>query len=483
MDKKLEILNVNFKYNNDNVIFDHLNLCLNSNKINIILGESGVGKTTLLSLVLGLKKCDNGEILYNGQNINYLAFRRNVASYIDQDGTCFDNMTIEEHFKFIDDMLVRKSMNSYVSECLVKTGLDEKILKKYPNNLSGGERKRFLIALSSYKQSEVIFLDEPTSSLDDDNCQLFIDLLNVLVKDHKMVIVVTHDKRLMDCDAYKYEIKNKCINSLCSVSCYVDSTMIETVKNRYLVHYINYKNKKQKFLILLLIIIGSLLIGYIGETFVSNFRLSQMISDDLNNSIVKEIHFRKVNFDTSLVDGFRSYDHPHYYNGRTLAMSDDEITKIKEIDGVKDVYEYPVLYSDGYSTENGIKESIKSINVDGVNHSLNEATTISVFPTYTDDHNIYISRKLADMLHISDTDFDDKLHFTFSLGLPVAQYNEISETTYNKYDEKTNSWNPYITSDLNYLNVIVEEKEVTLLVSNIVDNNNDNDYFWFKKRT
>ena len=55
MDKKLEILNVNFKYNNDNVIFDHLNLCLNSNKINIILGESGVGKTTLLSLVLGLK--------------------------------------------------------------------------------------------------------------------------------------------------------------------------------------------------------------------------------------------------------------------------------------------------------------------------------------------------------------------------------------------------------------------------------------------
>ena len=168
----IEVKNFNVSYSSKEIL-KGLSFFVNPKECFTLLGESGVGKTTLLKCLIGLKKPNQGEILVEGQNIvgmtdeELIAVRKKVA-YAFQDGALFDSMTVFENLAL---PLVEHKKLSYRSlKKRVKAELEEFELQGtedlYPSELSGGMKKRVGIARSMMLKPKVILYDEPTVSLD-----------------------------------------------------------------------------------------------------------------------------------------------------------------------------------------------------------------------------------------------------------------------------------------------------------------------------
>jgi len=181
--------------------FDFPDINLDSGENLLIIGNSGIGKTTLLHLLAGILKPISGSINVSGTDISKFSdteldkFRGDNIGIVFQKPHFISSLTINENLK----------LAKYLSPS--KTGVDpEKILEslnindKYqqkPNQLSEGEKQRASIALALINSPSLILADEPTSSLDDFNCDNVIKLLKKQAKDHKaQLIVITHDARL-----------------------------------------------------------------------------------------------------------------------------------------------------------------------------------------------------------------------------------------------------------------------------------------------
>jgi len=181
--------------------FDFPDINLDSGENLLIIGNSGIGKTTLLHLLAGILKPISGSINVSGTDISKFfdteldKFRGDNIGIVFQKPHFISSLTINENLK----------LAKYLSPS--KTGVDpEKILEslnindKYqqkPNQLSEGEKQRASIALALINSPSLILADEPTSSLDDFNCDNVIKLLKKQAKDHKaQLIVITHDARL-----------------------------------------------------------------------------------------------------------------------------------------------------------------------------------------------------------------------------------------------------------------------------------------------
>ena len=181
--------------------FDFPDINLDSGENLLIIGNSGIGKTTLLHLLAGILKPGSGSISISGLDISKFSdteldkFRGDNIGIVFQKPHFISSLTINENLK----------LAKYLSPS--KTGVDpEKILEtlnikdKYqqkPNQLSEGEKQRASIALALINSPSLILADEPTSSLDDFNCDNVIKLLKKQAKDHKaQLIVITHDARL-----------------------------------------------------------------------------------------------------------------------------------------------------------------------------------------------------------------------------------------------------------------------------------------------
>lgn len=165
-----------------------------------ILGVSGVGKTTILKLLLGLLKPDSGTIHLNGQPIAGLrerelsALRRNIA-IVFQWGALFDSMTVGENVGyrlFEEGKLDTAEIERIVIEKLSFVGL-ENTINLYPAELSGGMKKRVAIARAIAADPEYIFFDEPTTGLDPIGIYNIRHLMLKLQKDGKTTLMVTHD--------------------------------------------------------------------------------------------------------------------------------------------------------------------------------------------------------------------------------------------------------------------------------------------------
>ena len=184
-----------------NKYFDFPDINLDSGENLLIIGNSGFGKTTLLHLLAGILKPESGSINISGTDISKFSdteldkFRGDNIGIVFQKPHFISSLTINENLK----------LAKYLSPS--KTGVDpEKILEslnindKYqqkPNQLSEGEKQRASIALALINSPSLILADEPTSSLDDFNCDNVIKLLKKQAKDHKaQLIVITHDARL-----------------------------------------------------------------------------------------------------------------------------------------------------------------------------------------------------------------------------------------------------------------------------------------------
>jgi len=172
-------------------------------KFNVILGESGSGKTTFLSLLCALDKPHSGQVLYDGQDIGSIGFeeyRRNKVSIIFQAYNLIPYMTAAENIKVamsITDNQLPPDINEVAHNLLDYIGLDNAKADRAINKLSGGEQQRVAIARALATNVDVILADEPTGNLDEDMENEIVIILQKLVHEHnKCVIVVTHSSQI-----------------------------------------------------------------------------------------------------------------------------------------------------------------------------------------------------------------------------------------------------------------------------------------------
>ena len=195
----LETKNLRFKYDN--------NLELNfpdikTSKENLlILGASGVGKTTFLHLLSGLLKPINGEINLLGTKISKLKmsemdrFRGKNIGIVFQKPHFINSLTVKENLQ-LAQYISKKNDKNRIQSLLESLGIEDKANKK-TQNLSQGEKQRVSIALAIVNSPKLILADEPTSSLDDLNCEKVINILKNQASKYKAkLIIITHDYRL-----------------------------------------------------------------------------------------------------------------------------------------------------------------------------------------------------------------------------------------------------------------------------------------------
>ncbi len=187
----IEIKNLNKKYD-ELEIFKDFNLTINDGEFVIFSGESGCGKTTLLSLVGAIEPVDSGEIVVDGLDItkskNIRKYFQEKVGFLFQNFALVDNKTVRQNLEMVDK---RFRNDISIEDALDRVGLKEKLdVKVY--KLSGGEQQRVAMARLILKKCTLVLADEPTGSLDKKNADVIIKMLKSLNKEGKTVIMVTH---------------------------------------------------------------------------------------------------------------------------------------------------------------------------------------------------------------------------------------------------------------------------------------------------
>ena len=223
-EKDIKINNLSFEYKNKNkIIFKELNLNISKGKKIGIMGKTGLGKSTLIDVILGFLKPQKGHVLCDNKDIfsNVNGFR-NLVGYVPQKLNVI-NDTIKENIIFgfkdydqksADEKLKQSIKISELQDVLdgTKLGL-ETIIGDKGLNLSGGQLQRIAIARAIYNNPKIIILDEGTNALDIKTENLIID--NLIKLPQKLTIIsISHNiESLRYCDE-KYELKNFKLNKL-----------------------------------------------------------------------------------------------------------------------------------------------------------------------------------------------------------------------------------------------------------------------------
>ena len=196
----IEIKNIVKSFSSQEILKD-LSFTYEKGKTNLVIGQSGSGKTVLLKCLLGLYKPEQGAILFDGQDIITMSNRnlkklRKEVGMVFQGGALFDSMNIEQNVLFPLQMFSDFSfeeMLDRVNFCLQRVNL-ENVNHLYPSEISGGMKKRVAIARAIVLNPKYLFCDEPNSGLDPYTAILIDNLLQELTHEYGMTTVInTHD--------------------------------------------------------------------------------------------------------------------------------------------------------------------------------------------------------------------------------------------------------------------------------------------------
>ena len=214
----IELRNVTLKYG-EKVILDNVSLKVEDNRIKAVLGPSGVGKSTILKLMLGLIKPNSGQVFVEGIDITHLKETelypiRRTMGIVFQGNALFDSMTISQNFSFFlreNLRLPEQEINRRVSEQIRFAGL-EGYEEQLPESLSGGMRKRVAIGRALIFNPKMILFDEPTAGLDPVSSKKILNLISSLRQNNGLgAVFVTHiiDDvfAIADCVAVLYQGK------------------------------------------------------------------------------------------------------------------------------------------------------------------------------------------------------------------------------------------------------------------------------------
>ncbi len=196
----IEVKNINKSFNDISVLND-VSICFEEGKTNLIIGQSGSGKTVLLKCIVGLHEIDSGQILYDQNDFSRMNFkeRKNIRKQIGmvfQGGALFDSASVEENILFPLNMFSDQSFEEKLERvhfCLKRVNI-ENASNKFPSELSGGMKKRVAIARAIALNPKYLFCDEPNSGLDPKTSILIDNLIKELTIEYNMTTIInTHD--------------------------------------------------------------------------------------------------------------------------------------------------------------------------------------------------------------------------------------------------------------------------------------------------
>lgn len=185
----------------DKVVLDNINVTFETGKTNLIIGQSGSGKTVLMKNLVGLLQPTSGEVLYDDRDFTRMSKKEKVLmrremGMIFQSAALFDSLNILENVMFPLDMFSTMNYRERVKraqECLDRVNLIE-AQQKYPGEISGGMQKRVAIARAIVMNPKYLFCDEPNSGLDPKTSLVIDELLSGITKDYNMTTIInTHD--------------------------------------------------------------------------------------------------------------------------------------------------------------------------------------------------------------------------------------------------------------------------------------------------
>lgn len=196
----IEIQNI-YKSFGDNEVLKGIDAIFEPGKVNLIIGGSGSGKSTVLKCIVGLHEPDQGKVFFDQQEFTGMNFeervpiRRNIGMLF-QNSALFDSMTVEQNIIFALSMFTDMSQEEKIERanfCLDRVDL-KNVNKLYPSELSGGMKKRVGIARAISMNPKYLFCDEPNSGLDPATSILIDELIQELTEEYQCTtVVVTHD--------------------------------------------------------------------------------------------------------------------------------------------------------------------------------------------------------------------------------------------------------------------------------------------------
>ncbi len=196
----IEVKNLNKSFDEKQVLRD-INVRFEDGKTNLIIGQSGSGKTVLVKNIVGLLSPDSGQVLYDGRDFVAMKKREQVMmrremGMVFQNSALFDSLSVLENVMFPLDMFSTKNYRERVKraqECLERVNLLD-AQDKAPGELSGGMQKRVAIARAIVLNPKYLFCDEPNSGLDPKTSLVIDGLLSGITKEFGMTTIInTHD--------------------------------------------------------------------------------------------------------------------------------------------------------------------------------------------------------------------------------------------------------------------------------------------------
>jgi phospholipid/cholesterol/gamma-HCH transport system ATP-binding protein len=196
----IEVRNINKSFGEKQVLKD-FSFVFEKGKANLIIGESGTGKSVLIKCMVGLIVPETGSVLYDGEDFIKMDWEqqkdiRKKIGMLFQGSALFDSMTVEENVMFALSMFTEMPLSEKrdrVNLCLQRVNLPN-VTKLFPAELSGGMKKRVAIARAIALKPKYLFCDEPNSGLDPKTSILIDELIKEITIEYDMTtVVITHD--------------------------------------------------------------------------------------------------------------------------------------------------------------------------------------------------------------------------------------------------------------------------------------------------
>ena len=433
----LELKNINIRFNNKECIRNGHFVAYNS-QITSIIGESGTGKSSLLYIISMISdfKCDyyyNNELI---SNTNKDEFRNKYISFITQDSKLIENINIKNNLEFY----LKISGASYNTDELLKKVnlLDKK--EAMPNNLSGGERQRAAIACAIAKDSDIILGDEITSALDKEHKKLVMKLLRELADSGKIVILVSHERDIVNESDRVYKIDHlKLSIDKDSVENSVTNTVREVQKlNKVeifeLLFHSNNKYNLRRIGISFLIVCILFINGGITTLNIETMNAESYSTENL--SLTKIIVYN--NEDEELSNDVLG---TAIHQEDAIPLLSDDLEILNELEHISDSYDYftfsyDMLYGDGRYHNMDIeiiKEDMSSVS------SSSDSYDFYIVPVYKDEENLLSDKGVyinSNMAYYYNIEVGDTLELTLNVPYALnkyidAQVNEFGHEYYS----------------------------------------------------
>jgi len=197
----IEVKNINKSFD-ENQVLKNVSAVFETGKTNMIIGQSGSGKTVLMKSVIGLHRIDSGRIEYDGRNLpdmrmSEIRILRREVGMLFQGSALFDSMTVLENVMYPLEMFSPSSKEEMIERayfCLKHVNLEETAFNLAPSEISGGMQKRVAIARAIALQPKYLFCDEPNSGLDPKTSLIIDKLISDITHEFDITTIInSHD--------------------------------------------------------------------------------------------------------------------------------------------------------------------------------------------------------------------------------------------------------------------------------------------------